>query len=609
MCSASGQRCPEESADNNRREAKSGGHRRGPGSADGLRNGKPAHGGSDRANGANPCCLLVNGLATTASMQIDPAVPLAGFVAKLKASDGTLHYVNICSHPTIERPIDGRDKEVSDEILRMRGLENLRVPLLTGLARTVVVGDDDTEAVCIDVVFSPAVLAVALHGEAGGVTAAAAAAINATGGAPTPSSPAATGSISPDLVKFVRVRLVELALKNAEEDLGYKLPRGTHTLPRGVSYKGGVGGKQGQPVPMPQLRKLSVALEKNREREAQMAAPSGPWRSKRDAAGLSSTGKIQELASMDDDRSEKPLLKKGFLNSTKGQIYPEGSSEGMLYGDIKTAGDPLGYLPKGLRSRVNMVDTANTTPEQQQKLMEDYASGKSKRGPADASQSAGASSGVKGGGGGGGSGSKAGVAGVQKGFLNGNGGALYPDGSKEGSMPTEDDALRELIPDRDELKKLAQTTDPNDFMRDLAQFSSVLGLSESGGGMPHFGTPNAHPVLDVSDSNSPFAAQRKEGETASKPAPLAAVPLPPAEATPSHEITEADGSMLLKVSLPELTSLGEAEVEISATHFFLHAPGLYRLSLEWPQPIAADDAKAKFSKKNRALSVTLPLVV
>ena len=197
MCSASGQRCPEESAEN-RRSPSSGGQPLGASSAHTvhLRRNSSAQAGRRAA-------LLVNGLATTASMQIDlrflwlASWPNSGF-------GWHAYYVNICSHPTIERPIDGRDKEVSDEILRTRGLENLRVPLLTGLARTVVVGDDDTEAVCIDVVFSPAVLAVALHGEAGGVTAAAAAAINATGGAPTPSSPAATGSISPDLVKFVR---------------------------------------------------------------------------------------------------------------------------------------------------------------------------------------------------------------------------------------------------------------------------------------------------------------------------------------------------------------------------------------------------------------------
>ena len=47
----------------------------------------------------------------------------------------------------------------------------------------------------------------------------------------------------------------------------------------------------------------------------------------------------------------------------------------MLYGDIKTAGDPLGYLPKGLRSRVNVVDTATTNAGDQQKLMEAYADG------------------------------------------------------------------------------------------------------------------------------------------------------------------------------------------------------------------------------------------
>ena len=88
-------------------------------------------------------------------------------------------------------------------------------------------------------------------------------------------------------------------------------------------------------------------------------------------------------------------------------------------------------------------------------------------------------------------------------------------------------------------------------------------------------------MLDVSDSNSPFAAQRKEARRQASGGGRRS--LPPAEATPSHEITEADGGMLLKVSLPELTSLGEAEVEISATYFFC-APGLYRLSLEWPQP-------------------------
>merc|ERR1719240_2220201 len=213
---------------------------------------------------------------------------------------------------------------------------------------------------------------------------------------------------------------------------------------------------------MPQLRNLSAAAaaQKQHEERARSEAP-GPWRSKRDAAGLSSTGKIQELASMDDDTSEKPLLKKGFLNSSKGEIYPEGSSEGMLYGDVKTAGDPLGYLPKGLRSRVNVVDTASTNAADQQKLMEAYADGTlNKPGQVAEMMGAKAGGGASGSGGGGKGGSKSGggkgVSGVQKGFLNGNGGALYPEGSKEGGAPkTDAETLRELLPDQDEIRKIA----------------------------------------------------------------------------------------------------------------------------------------------------------
>ena len=44
-----------------------------------------------------------------------------------------------------------------------------------------------------------------------------------------------------DQPRRAAIFLVELALKNAEEDIGYRLGR-NFTLPRGVSYRGGVGG-------------------------------------------------------------------------------------------------------------------------------------------------------------------------------------------------------------------------------------------------------------------------------------------------------------------------------------------------------------------------------
>jgi hypothetical protein len=68
------------------------------------------------------------------------------------------------------------------------------------------------------------------------------------------------------------------------------------------------------------------------------------------------------------------------------------------------------------------------------------------------------------------------------------------------------------------------------------------------------------------------------------------------------------------VKLPKLDSLGETQVDISEESLLLHAPGRYRLSLDWHtvcsgRTVATDDAKAKFSKKSHTLSVTLPLVV
>lgn len=578
--------------------------------------------------------------ATTAS-----DAPIPGFVVKLTAPDGTRHYVNVASHPVIERPLDPGDHEVDDRHLRTRGLENLRVPLLTGVARTVVLPGGEDEAVCIDVVFNPAVLDVA-----------AADVGEEEGDAKQPrvkKGVGKDGDINPDLAKFVRIRVVELALKNAEEDLGYRLGR-NYTLPRGVAYRGGVGGGK-QPVPLPALRKLAAAVEAERRHKETAAAP-GPWRSKRDAAGLANTARIEELDDYDGAKA-KPLIKKGFLNATKQAIYPSGSEEGMLYGDVKVAGDPLGYLPKGLRSRVNVVDTGTTNAAAQQKLMEDYADGK---------KMPSANAPIKGGGGGGtghGGGAKAAPAGgvksggakgggVAKGFLNGAGGSLYPNGSTEGSEPTDMERLRELIPSKEEAEKLAATTDPESFLSDLGMFGQMMGLSGAGAGMsappnpaanetrkqvaslpaeyasvpdagllgpqlpaqaeaeaPQFGPAGPSSLaMDISDARA--TADRLGGGGATGGAAAAeASSGGSGEVEPTYALAEADGVATLTVQLPELSALGDTAVDVSEERFRLHAPGRYALDVEWPRAGAADEAKAKFLKKSRTLQVTMPLVV
>jgi len=97
------------------------------------------------------------------------------------------------------------------------------------------------------------------------------------------------------------------------------------------------------------------------------------------------------------------------------------------------------------------------------------------------------------------------------------------------------------------------------------------------------------------------------------PPPAAtAAPLPAqasaAERTPAHSFSDAEGGgLVLRVEVPELTSMAAAELEVSATSFSLYVPQLYRLGpIAWPRPVDADAARAKFLKKSGVLQVTLP---
>ena len=95
--------------------------------------------------------------------------------------------------------------------------------------------------------------------------------------------------------------------------------------------------------------------------------------------------------------------------------------------------------------------------------------------------------------------------------------------------------------------------------------------------------------------------------------PPAVAAAPPAQAsaserTPAHSFADAEGGgLLLCVEVPELSSMGAAELEVSATGFSLYVPQLYRLGpLAWPRPVDVDAARAKFLKKRGVLQVTLP---
>ena len=254
------------------------------------------------------------------------ATPTPGFVATLRTPQALTH-LNLTQHSALGPPIHPSGEPATPEHMDARGIDNLRVPILVGTPRSV-----DTprgEALVLDLVFAPILLERALRRHEFDDTSAAAVTTRA-----------------------IRLRLVELAIAHAEEELGYKLPR-DYTLPRGrlpggANYKGGLADDGLRPVPMAALRQLIAQVEANARREALEAAP-GPWRSNH--AALAREVRLAEPTKV--SAPSAGVLKRGFLNGAKAELYPDGSSEGM---HPEGAGDPLGWMPKGLRDRVHMVD-------------------------------------------------------------------------------------------------------------------------------------------------------------------------------------------------------------------------------------------------------------
>jgi len=115
------------------------------------------------------------------------------------------------------------------------------------------------------------------------------------------------------------------------------------------------------------------------------------------------------------------------------------------------------------------------------------------------------------------------------------------------------------------------------------------------------------------DAAPAVAAPAPPSAATAAPPPPAVAAAPPAQAsaaerTPAHSFADAEGGgLLLCVEVPELSSMGAAELEVSSTGFSLYVPQLYRLGpLAWPRPVDVDAARAKFLKKRGVLQVTLP---
>lgn len=566
-------------------------------------------------------------------------IPTPGFTIKLKPQGGgCLHYINVCSNGAVGMPQDAKDQPVTEEHLDTRGIDNLRVPLVVGPARSVTMGGGTSEALVSDVVFCQPVLRIAMLSPDEDEFAT---------GDPRARRAAAHA-------RFMRSRLVELAIKNVEDELGgaklgrdFTLPRGT--LEGGANYKGGVGDRRATPVPMLDLKRLQQMQAAQRRHEELAAAP-GPWRSNRAKVGMDNrpAPKVEEVG---EPRGRgAPAIQKGFFNNAKVSLYPNGSSEGM---HPEGAGDPLGWMPKGLRNRVGVVDTRTTTVQEQREAIEAHAGKAGSAGDkfspevreiladpamketlgrissdAAAAQKAMADPAVE---------RKLrklveagvlqpkGAGGKSVAWPPPRGAAAIPSakelaGDPESAMKA---AIAQLLPSQEEVAKLANETDTDKFMSDLSSMAGMLDLGDEAGdsssgalkaGSALSGIDEAQALMrgleqmSVRARSDPQAAVQELRELSEKLAPpMGATVAEGARHEPQSELEEdGQGGVVLRVQLPGVASMAGVEVDVSDESCDLRTADGGALRRLWPRPLDSSRASAKFLKRSSVLVVKCP---
>lgn len=260
-------------------------------------------------------------------------------------------FINCVHHEAIEEPMF-MGNVVDADYLDTKGFESLRIPLLVGKPR-LWLDENGVKSTCVDVLFNPCVTERCWKKE----------------GAP------GLG------VEYYRTALGNLARKFVEQDTSLTLSKTQWTVFKRARYKGGdpetneplrfelpeecwmdepppnppppTGAQRGGPLVQP----VAAAEEKAPAKKSK-----GKGKKKTDVgAGIS-----------------KKKMNAGFFDK-KGDaavLYPNGSNEGYdpeNPGQLRDGtGDPMGWMPKKLRSMVQVVDTATTSEDHQKQMMENY---------------------------------------------------------------------------------------------------------------------------------------------------------------------------------------------------------------------------------------------
>jgi len=246
------------------------------------------------------------------AVPIPPLRPSVGFCVQTESTGNPpgRWYVNMCKHKMVQMPIAYSGKPVSREHILSHGIGNMQVPFDVGSFRKLKARAEGAKqsTYCIDVVFNPFIIALFMDDDF----------CNAT--------------------SQFRPYVINLALKRIEDSVGVKLKAQQVKLVKALRYKDGEDGDSAVPREFTELQGEQDSLDD--EVPAKPQAPETP-----------PEPLIEDLT----PGPRRPAIKKGFLNKPTAELYgPNGSGEGVL---PENAGDPMGWMPKGLRKTCKIVDT------------------------------------------------------------------------------------------------------------------------------------------------------------------------------------------------------------------------------------------------------------
>lgn len=527
-----------------------------------------------------------------------PLRPAVGFClqAKSTGSPPGRWFINVVKHKLVEMPVAHSGQTVSKEWILTHGIASLQVPFDLGSWRKVKGerGEGAKQTTwAIDAVLNPLMVQLFMDDDFCGK------------------------------MDQYRGFVISLILKRIEESVNVNLPSSSIKLMKNFRYKDGEDGDSAVAREFTELPADCEGFDAEMERPApRQEEPEEPL--------------IEDVT---PGVIKKPVLKKGFFNSGKSDLYgPEGSKEGVL---PENAGDPLGYLPKKLRNSCKIVDTASpeyqasqanqnaqknqndefkdtilkdmekwakkTTPDKwesdlpdgtepeprvNKKYDNDYSrfdeieieeetttlesrdyyfdeKGNPKKFE-QAPQVKAASSTA-------GTGPTSESA-VKKGFLTGAKTALYPEGSREGKTGTGMDSFKDKLNDPALLKEFE-----NMAPEELAMMGDLKSMLENSAKMS--------PPGSVAEPKQPVA------------------PKLPDRRVPQFVLNDVEDGLQLIIQVPELESMRGVDLDVTerrASLVFPASVSLKPLQVELPTAVVPTNVKAKFSKKTRQITVTLP---